>query len=93
MRLNNFRIPAGVIGLTLMSGVAVLSFDPSTNAQGNRQIEAIKNQLNDPRRYDCYSSKDCGGKILSHRDPHNCRVKSHGKSCYDNLNKKCIRRL
>ena len=28
----------------------------------------------------CCSARACGGKILSNRDRHNCKVKSHGKS-------------
>jgi hypothetical protein len=28
----------------------------------------------------CYSAQDCGGKVLSNRDCHNCKVKSTGKS-------------
>ena len=28
----------------------------------------------------CYSARKCTGKVLSHRDFHNCKVKSRGKS-------------
>ncbi|MGW1197285.1 hypothetical protein ACWD4B_15830 [Streptomyces sp. NPDC002536] len=28
----------------------------------------------------CYSARGCTGRVLSHRDAHNCKVKSHGKS-------------
>jgi hypothetical protein len=28
----------------------------------------------------CCSKKDCGGKVLSNRDAHNCKDKSKGKS-------------
>lgn len=28
----------------------------------------------------CYSARNCKGKVLSHRDAHNCKVKSKGKS-------------
>ena len=28
----------------------------------------------------CCSAKDCGGKVLSNRDAHNCKDKSEGKS-------------
>jgi hypothetical protein len=30
---------------------------------------------------DCYSAKNCEGKILNHKDPHNCK-NSGGKSCF-----------
>lgn len=29
---------------------------------------------------ECCSRKDCGGKVLSNRDAHNCKDKSEGKS-------------
>lgn len=38
MRLSNFRIPSAVIGLTLMSGVAVLFSEPITYAQSTQQV-------------------------------------------------------
>jgi hypothetical protein len=28
----------------------------------------------------CCSARSCSGRILSNRDRHNCKVKSHGKS-------------
>ncbi len=28
----------------------------------------------------CWSAQKCGGKVLSNRDCHNCKVKSKGKS-------------
>ena len=32
----------------------------------------------------CYSGRNCTGKVLSHRDQHNCRVKSKGHSWRSN---------
>jgi hypothetical protein len=32
----------------------------------------------------CYSGRNCSGKVLSHRDQHNCRVKSRGHSWRSN---------
>ncbi len=40
-------------------------------------------------RYTCYSARGCSGKVLSNRDPHNCRVKSRGKSVYDSVANTC----
>lgn len=37
----------------------------------------------------CYSAKKCTGRILSHRDAHNCKVKDHGKSWRSDLTGKC----
>jgi hypothetical protein len=34
----------------------------------------------DADKQTCCSRKNCGGKVLSNRDEHNCKVKSHGKS-------------
>jgi hypothetical protein len=34
-------------------------------------------------RQTCYSKRGCSGKVLSHRDRHNCKVKSRGKSWND----------
>ena len=31
----------------------------------------------------CYSGRNCSGKVLSNRDPHNCKTKSNGKSIYN----------
>jgi hypothetical protein len=31
-------------------------------------------------RQQCCSAAQCSGKVLSNRDRHNCKVKSHGKS-------------
>lgn len=31
-------------------------------------------------KQECCSAKDCGGKVLSNRDAHNCKDKSKGKS-------------
>lgn len=33
--------------------------------------------------YRCFSAKNCGGKVISGRDRHNCKVKSRGKSWCD----------
>jgi len=32
------------------------------------------------QRQQCWSAKNCTGKVLSNRDAHNCKVKSKGKS-------------
>ena len=37
-----------------------------------------------PAKTWCYSAKNCGGKVLSNRDGHNCKTKSRGKSVYSN---------
>lgn len=42
-----------------------------------------KNGLNAAIATDCYSGKNCTGKILNHKDPHNCK-NSGGKSCFYN---------
>jgi hypothetical protein len=34
----------------------------------------------DADKQTCCSAKNCGGKVLSNRDRHNCSVKSKGKS-------------
>ena len=31
----------------------------------------------------CYSARNCTGRVLSHRDRHNCKVKSRGHSWRD----------
>ena len=37
----------------------------------------------------CYSAKYCGGKILNHKDRHNCK-NSGGKSWNDGIGRECI---
>lgn len=98
MRLSKFCIPSAVIGLTLMSGVAVLFSVPITHAQSTQQVafepsQIFPSQLGSIVRWNCYSGKDCDGKVLSHRDPHNCRAKSRGKSCLDRKTGTCIKNL
>jgi hypothetical protein len=34
-------------------------------------------------KQECCSAKKCGGHVLSNRDAHNCKVKSHGKSWHN----------
>lgn len=38
--------------------------------------------------WDCYSGRNCSGKILNHKDPHNCK-NSGGKSDYNNRTQTC----
>jgi hypothetical protein len=97
MRLSNFRIPSAVIGLTLMSGVAVLFSEPITYAQSTQQVASEPSQYfpsqitpNHESPWDCFSGRGCEGKVLSHRDPHNCKVKSRGKSCWNKVTKQCF---
>ena len=37
----------------------------------------------------CCSARSCSGKVLSNRDQHNCKVKSHGKSWHA-ANGRCV---
>ncbi len=37
----------------------------------------------------CYSAKNCSGKVLSHRDAHNCKVKDKGKSWRSDITGQC----
>lgn len=37
----------------------------------------------------CYSAKNCSGKVLSHRDAHNCKVKDKGKSWRSDITNQC----
>jgi len=41
---------------------------------------------------ECCSAANCSGKVLSNRDKHNCKVKSHGKS-WHNAAGTCSNRL
>jgi hypothetical protein len=41
-------------------------------------------------RYTCYARRGCEGKVINHRDPHNCKL-SGGKSNLDSLTQECIR--
>lgn len=36
-----------------------------------------------------YSAKNCTGKVLSHRDAHNCKVKDKGKSWRSDITNQC----
>jgi hypothetical protein len=38
--------------------------------------------------WDCYSARRCSGKIINHKDPHNCK-NSGGKSDYNNTTNTC----
>jgi hypothetical protein len=57
------------------------------------QIVILKN-VNETRRilpsddWDCYSARKCSGKIINHKDPHNCK-NSGGKSDYNNRTGDC----
>lgn len=44
------------------------------------QKEDQKSLADMAQKQECWSAKDCTGKVLSNRDAHNCKVKSHGKS-------------
>ena len=49
------------------------------------EVQALKKILDviimtKDKKYYCYSGRQCEGKVLSNRDPHNCKVKSKGKS-------------
>lgn len=39
--------------------------------------------------YDCFTARNCSGRIRSHRDPHNCKTKTRGKSVRNNLTGTC----
>lgn len=38
--------------------------------------------------WDCYSGRNCTGKIINHKDPHNCK-NSGGKSDHNNRTGQC----
>jgi hypothetical protein len=38
--------------------------------------------------WDCYSARRCTGKIINHKDPHNCK-NSGGKSDFNNRTGQC----
>lgn len=38
----------------------------------------------------CCSAKNCGGKVLSNRDQHNCKTKSTGKSWHAANSTTCV---
>ena len=42
--------------------------------------ETLSKEAVNGKTQTCWSAKKCTGKVLSHRDKHNCKVKSHGKS-------------
>jgi hypothetical protein len=51
-------------------------------------METLENMIPVPNvLQNCYSARSCRGKILSHRDAHNCKVKSRGKSWSNNQGK------
>ena len=61
-------------------------FLPAMSAPVRREANSAngKSAALTPSEQTCYSRRKCEGKILSHRDKHNCKVKSHGKSWEDN---------
>ena len=89
MRLSNFRIPSAVIGLTLISGVAVLLSESITYAEPTHYVPS---QLGSIARWKCYTSNDCTGRVRSFQDRHNCK-RSGGHSCRDTRNGHCYKRL
>ncbi len=62
-----------------------IDYEPPLEVSEEERTELLSNG-----QQTCWSAKKCRGKVLSHRDRHNCKVKSHGKSwsdgngnCYD----------
>ncbi|MFA0307657.1 hypothetical protein AB4543_17390 [Vibrio splendidus] len=73
--------------LALLFSTSALS-ESNTNLDGNVAEEdklTTENEISyqdvvNGKTQTCWSAKKCTGKVLSHRDKHNCKVKSHGKS-------------
>ena len=70
----------------LLSTGACIHAEEIKNADVKSQVsnknagnEFLENSLAQGGGY-CWSGKNCTGKILGFRDPHNCKVKSSGKS-------------
>jgi hypothetical protein len=61
------------------------SLDTAQGIYASKVSPGINNQLDMAAagQQTCYSARGCTGKVLSHRDRHNCKVKSHGKSWED----------
>jgi hypothetical protein len=54
----------------------------------NASIGIVPNGISPSDDWDCYSARRCSGRIINHKDPHNCK-NSGGKSDYNNRTGRC----
>jgi hypothetical protein len=70
------RMPPRLVrrGFMVVVGIAMAGalFNPNAARAANCDTLSTKQQ--------CCSKRQCGGKVLSNRDAHNCKDKSKGKS-------------
>lgn len=79
-----------IMVIILFFGFITLNCGGNNNTDEKSDLTQEEELTQDGRyRYDCYSARNCGGKVISHRDPHNCKTKSRGKSIYDNVADTC----
>ena len=66
--------------LMLLATPALANGSGEESSSSSSQDSLIEFAQGPTQKQQCWSAKNCTGKVLSNRDAHNCKVKSKGKS-------------
>ncbi|MGI9280793.1 MAG: hypothetical protein ACR2PX_14385 [Endozoicomonas sp.] len=75
-----FAVIVGLLSFNALAGEDKLEglHETGTPEEIQKTLDSMEEVLMTSQT--CYSARKCKGKVLSHRDAHNCKVKSRGKS-------------